>query len=231
MNAERLGLLILRAAGAVALAAYIAMFAIGPRAAVRANVPGFSNPVVGFELASEPEQVFDLLGAPGDPERPDAVRRMDLANRIDFAFLAAYPDIYLGAGIVLLARGRVGWRTMALLAGLALFMFVADLLENRELLILSRLTEPPAMEAPLDRLRIFTLVKWQALFLASAVAAVAVWRDRSWWRWTAVGFAGAALIGLGSLFHLPAIEWTSPPLAAAWLGTWVHALATRPGGR
>lgn len=225
---ERLALLLLRIGGALALVASIAMLVLGPRGPARANLPGFTNPVVSFELASEPAQVFDLLGAPGDPDRGEAVRRMDLANRIDFLFMVGYSTIYAGIGLLVLARRRAGRAGFRLVLGLAVLMLLADALENRRLLILSELTDPAAMTAPLEGLRVFTLLKWWSLFVASAIVAAAIRRDRSWWRWSALLFAGAAAVGFGSPFHLPAIEWTAAPLAGAWTATWIHALTARP---
>ena len=94
----------LRVAGAAVLLLSVVMLAVFPVAPGASERAGFISPVVGFELASEPEHVLGILGAPGRaPERPAAVAGMDLGNRIDFLFMIAYPALYLG--IALLAAG------------------------------------------------------------------------------------------------------------------------------
>lgn len=223
-DGEGPALLILRIAGGLALLLSIVMLVVFPPAPVTRNVPGFVSPVVGFELASEPQHVFDILGAPGHPARAEAVRRMNLGNWIDFLFMLAYPAIYVGIAMLLRARDRFPAglaRFVMLLAGV---MWLGDLLENRQLLRLAALTDPAAMAEPLDRLRQFTFMKWHALFGASALVALPIYQDASWWRWTAGVFGAAAVIGFGSLVVLPAIEVAAYVLAVAWTATWIHAL-------
>jgi len=108
-------------------------------------------------------------------------------------------------------------------------MALGDALENREMLALMRAVDPAAMGPGLARLRVFTLAKWHALFGASALVAASVWRERGWWRWSAVPFALAALVGFGSLVHLPAIEWSMAPIAVAWTMTYVRSFGRQSG--
>ena len=83
------------------------------------------------------------------------------------------------------------------------------------------------MNPALERLRIFTLVKWYALYAASGLVALYVLREPGWWRWSGVFFALAALLGLAAIVHLPAIEWSVVPLGVAWLMSYVRALRER----
>ena len=110
-----------------------------------------------------------------------------------------------------------------LLMALSAVMALADALENREMLALMRAVDPAAMGPGLARLRLFTLAKWHALFAASALVAATAWRERGWWRWSAVPFALTALVGFASILHLPAIEWSMAPVAVAWTMTYVRA--------
>ncbi len=80
------------------------------------------------------------------------------------------------------------------------------------------------MMEPLARLRPFTIMKWHALFGASALVAFPIWQDASWWRWSGVLFGLAAAVGFASVAHLPAIEIAGYVLGLAWLTTWVYAL-------
>lgn len=221
---ERRAISILRVSGGIVLLLSVVMLVVFPAAPVERNVPGFFSPVVGFELASTPEHVFGILGNPGDPRRPDAVARMDRGNRIDFLYMVAYPALYAGIALLLTARGRLPGPLAKLVLFLPVVMWLGDLLENRELLALSALTDPAAMTDHLARLRPFTTMKWHALFGSSALIAYPIWQDRSWWRWCALPFAGAALLGFGSVVHLPLLEAAAYVMALAWLGTWVYSL-------
>jgi hypothetical protein len=224
MADERRAVLILRVSGAAVLLLSIVMLVVFPAAPVERNVPGFVSPVVGFELASTPEHVFGILGAPGAPGRPDAVRKMNRGNRIDFVFMVAYPALYLGIVLLLRARGRLPGAIGSLMLALPVVMWLGDLLENLELLRLSALTDPAAMADPLGRLRIFTTMKWHAIFGTSALVAYPVWQEESWWRWTGPVFGTTAAIGFCSVIALPAIELAAYVVALAWLGTWVYSL-------
>jgi hypothetical protein len=224
MSDERRALTVLRISGAAVLLLTVVMLAVFPAAPVEHNTPGFTSPVVGFELASEPDHVFGILGHPDASARPAAVQAMNLGNRIDFLFMIAYPSLYVGIVLLLRARGRLSGEPARWLLVLPVVMWLGDLLENRELLKLADLTDPAAMAGGLGRLRVFTTMKWHALFGTSALVAYPIWLDRSWWRWAGILFGVAALVGFSSVIRLPAIEMSSYVLALAWLTTWVYSL-------
>ena len=221
---ERGAILVIRVAGAAVLGLSLVMLMVFPAAVVERNVPGFMSPVVGFELASTPEHVFGILGHPENPARPAAVAGMNRGNRIDFLFMIAYPALYVGIVLLLRARGRLSAGLGRFLLLLPVVMGLGDLLENRELLGLAVLTDPAAMTDHLTRLRPFTIMKWHALFGASALIAYPIWQDRSWWRFAGVMFGVAALTGFCSVVAVPAIEIAAYLLSLAWLTTWVYSL-------
>ena len=222
---------ILRIAGTAIVVLNVLMLAVFPSKPVRENVPGFINPVIGFELASSPAHVFGILGEPNAPERAEAVRKMDLGNRIDFLYMISYAALYAGIALLLAARGNMPNAVATVLLALAALMWAGDLLENRELLYLSGTVEPSAMTDSLGRLRGFTTLKWHAIFGASAIAAFFLWREPDWWRWSAIFFAGGAIVGFASVAHLPAIEWSTVFIAIAWAMTWIHAIRDLGGGK
>ena len=228
--AETRALRLIRAAGAVVLVLFVLGTLLGPRAPVTTNVRGFVNPVVGMELAAEPRDVFGLVGQPDSPARPDAVRAMRLATWLDYPFLVAYTALYLGIALLLSARQTLSGRFIVVLFAVPLVVALADALENRQILLLTTLTEPHAMEAVIDRLRLFTVMKWYGLYAVSGLVAVLVWRDPSGWRWSAPFFGTTTVLGSVALAILPAIEWSMLPLGVAWTITWIHALrASRDG--
>ena len=215
--------ILLRAAATATAVLGLILLWLMPATPVTANTPGFTGAVVGFELASEPGHVFGILGGPGAPERAEAVRRMDLGNRIDFLFMIAYPLLFVGIARLLAAsghlRGGLGW--VALL--LPVLMTLGDALENRQLLVLSQTVDAAAMAGPLAALGVFTRLKWYPIFAESALLAPFVWRETGWWRWSAPVFGLAGLLGLVSVVHLPAIETGASVLGVAWLMTFVRS--------
>jgi hypothetical protein len=221
---ERRAIRLLRWSGAAVVLLTVVLLSVSPGGPVERNVPGFVNPVVGFELASEPDHVFGILGRPDDPRRPDAVRRMNLVNEIDFAFMIAYSALYFGIVSLLRARGAVTGGVATFLACLPFVMWLGDLLENVQLLRLAGMTDANAMPATLGWLRVFTTLKWHALFGTSLLVALPIWQQPSWWHWTALVFAAAGVVGFGSLGYLPAIESAGYLLGIAWLLTWIYAL-------
>lgn len=223
MNEERRALWVIRIAGTAVLVLGVTMLAVLPRRPVRENVPGFLTPVVGFELASRPAHVEGILGKIGTPERKEAARRMVRGTWLDFLFAFSYPALYAGIALFLRARRRVTSRGMYMLWGLAAVTAVTDGLENRELLVLCGAPDAVTMAAALGRLRLFTVVKWYALFAVSAGTAVVLWREEGWWRSTALFFGGAALVGFSSFVHLPAIEYGSCLLLPAWVMAYIRA--------
>jgi len=221
---ERRAIRILRWSGGAVVLLTVVLLTVSPSAPVERNVPAFTNPVVGFELASTPEHVFGILGRPGDPRRPDAVRRMNLVTEIDFAFMIAYSALYFGIVSLLRARGAVTGSVATFLACLPFVMWLGDLLENVQLLTLAGTTDASAMPGPVARLRVFTTLKWHALFGTSLFVALPIWQQPSWWRWAALVFGAAGVVGFGSLAYLSAIEAAGYLLGIAWLLTWIYAL-------
>jgi len=220
---ERRACTVIRVAGTAALVLTVAFLVILPTKPVHENIAGFNNPLLSFELASRPEHVFGVLGRPGDPGREDAVRRTDLGNRIDFLFMIAYPTLFAGIALLLESHGSITRTTRQAMVALAVVMALADALENRQLLFLSGATDPAAMQPWLRRLQVFTRIKWYAIFLAAAVLAAGIWREREWWRWSAPFFALAALCGALSFVYLPAIEIGMYVLTIGWIMAYVRA--------
>lgn len=221
---ERAAVWILRIAGTAMLVLSVVVLALFPTDAARRNLPGIQSPIIGFELATTPEQVADLLGDPGTPERAERAARMDRGNRFDFLFLLAYAALHAGIALRLAAAGGLPRGVLVVLLFLATTMALFDALENRELLILSHAAPSPEMTAALARLRVFTLVKWYAIFGSAAVLAPFLRRWPDWWRFAAPPFALAALLGAIGLVWPPGIEYGAYVIALAWLLTWVHAL-------
>jgi hypothetical protein len=219
---ERPAVRIIRLAGAFALLLFVVGWVVGLTRPVTANPPGFATPAVGIELATTPAEIFGVLGAPGAAGRSAAVQEMRRSLAIDNGFLMAYAALYAGIALLLRARRHFGPLMTTAVLVLCVVMAIGDMFENRQLWILSGLTDPGAMAPVLGRLHVCTLVKWYAIFLASALVASGVAREAS--GWSTVPFALGALLGAVGLVHPPAIEWSMLPIGIAWAATWGHAL-------
>src|SRR5256885_1807942 len=107
MQAGGGALRLIRIAGTAMVVLFVAFQLVNPRRPVGVNTPGFRDPVLGFELASRPEDVFGILGAPGDPARAGAVSGMQRGLYLDFVFLLAYSTFYAAIASLLAARGAL----------------------------------------------------------------------------------------------------------------------------
>jgi len=214
----------LRIAGTVMLVLSVVVLGMFPATPARRNLPGVQSPIIGFELARTPEEVADLLGDPGSPERDEYAAQMDQGNRVDFLFMLAYAAFHAAIALRLAATERLPRGLLIVLLVLAADMALFDALENRELLFLSTAAPSPDMTASLARLHVFTLLKWYAIFGSAALLAPFLWREPDWWRFAAPLFALAALLGVVGLVRPAGIEWGAYAIGLAWLVTWVHAV-------
>lgn len=216
---------ILRISGAVMLLFSVVALATFPATPARRNLPGFQSPIIGFELARTPEQIADLLGDPGTPQRAEYAARMDRGNRLDFVFMLAYASFHAAIALRLAALGRLRRSVLIVLLALAVDMALFDGLENRELLFVSKAAPSPEMTASLARLHVFTILKWFMIFGSAALLEPFLWREPDWLRWSAPLFAIAAILGFMGLVARPSgIELGAYVIALAWLLTWVHAV-------
>ena len=222
-SAERSARRIIQIAGTIMLVLTVAMLRAFPQAPVHRNQAGFTSPVVAFELAGTPEDVAGILGETGSAERVEAARKMDRGNEIDFAFMVAYAAFHVGIALLLAAHGLVRGGVLATLLVLAAVMAPADALENRQLLFLSHAAPSPEMTAALARLRVFTLIKWYAIFAFAALVTPYVWRERDWWRWSAPLFGLGALLGFAWIVYPVGLEYAGYLIAIAWLLTYIRS--------
>ena len=139
--------------GAVVMSLILTL--IGPRET--GPLPdGFITPVVAFEFAESAAEVATLF----EPEGSAAA--MDRLNRWDFLFMALY-SLFLTT-FALAAALDSGRFTLWFAAALAPLILLADVMENVQLLNLTtQLSLGGGMESALDRLHLFTWLKWGGL--------------------------------------------------------------------
>ncbi|MCB9748526.1 MAG: hypothetical protein H6713_00825 [Myxococcales bacterium] len=158
--------------GLVGLAAVLmglVLLAVLPSRAL-AMPEGFNNPLVAFEFARAPAELYALFGPTPTPEGEAVAAAMDLGNKLDFVFLLLYPGFFLYLSVA--AARLSGRRWLWIGAGLAVVMAVGDALENVQLLALTSAWSSGApFEPALTRLQRFTWVKWGGIAAGFAVFA------------------------------------------------------------
>lgn len=140
----------------------LVLSAVGPRPAAPLSA-GFMTPVLAFEFAETEAEVAALF-APGGQPAGDAVRAaMDRVNRLDFLYIALYGGCLLA--FALTCARLTGQRLYFLAAALAVAIMAADVLENVQLLAITRDLGARSIDDLLTRLRLFTWLKWGGLAL------------------------------------------------------------------
>lgn len=165
--------------GALAMTLLLSLLGPGETGAL---APGFITPVMAFEFAETEAEVWELFRPAG------SAAAMDRVNRWDFLYMAIY-NLFLAAFAVACAR-QTGRRFFYIPAALALFILLADALENAQLLGLTYQTtlDGGSMDGLLRRLRLFTWLKWGGLALYFALLGPFFRNHTGLWR--AVGAVG-----------------------------------------
>lgn len=133
---------------------------VGPRLTTP-PAGGFITPVLAFEFAETPAEVEQLF-APLDAPAGAAVRAdMDRVNRLDFLYIAFYGGCLLT--FALTCARLTGRRFFLAAAALAIGIMAADVMENVQLLAITRLLGSESIERNLALLRLFTWLKWGGL--------------------------------------------------------------------
>lgn len=140
----------------------LVLSAVGPRPAA-ALPAGFITPVLAFEFAETGDEVTALFAPVGQPAGDTVRAAMDRVNRLDFIYIALYGGCLLAFSLVCFRH--TGQRVYLLAAALAVGIMAADVLENVQLLGITRQLGAQPIDALLARLRLFTWLKWGGLAL------------------------------------------------------------------
>lgn len=215
---REIALIGLRFAGVLLLEAALLMLWFGPQRPVQNNPPGFLTPIVALELAGAPEEVFAILGPaasiPGEIMRAKVYQ----ATMIDFLFIVCYAALNLFLALYLYYRQSISAELVFGMAFASVLMALADVQENLTLLALLQTADEAAVWKILPVLRNWTIIKWVALAVASAIAARGLWKQEEAIHSTLFGLAAA--LGILGILHRQAFEWQGFFLGLAWLATW-----------
>lgn len=158
---------------------------------------GFSSPILAFELAATRDEVETMFAADGSDEREALRQAMDRGNQIDYLFMLLY-----GAFLATVSLGFARTHTTKLLPVVALapLAAAADAVENIQLLTITRALGGDYTTA-LDRLQVWTRVKWGALALALVCLAPALFRGNLLERMVGTLCALTGLTALAAIYQ------------------------------
>lgn len=204
---------------------------------MRTNPEGFKSAMLWFELAGSREEVFQVLGPVNSPEGSALRRQLDTANYYDFAFMTCY-SLYNAALIFFVTHLNV-YRLRYLLQlkvffilGLILSaaMLIGDIIENLQLLDMTKATVPDAISlSTLTTLQYWTRIKWGAIFIVALMLCAGY---ASYFRRIPTLFVPAvyAVAGISGLVAIslpnarPLLEIVgAPAIAVAWTASLAHA--------
>ncbi|MEZ5041712.1 MAG: hypothetical protein R2828_17590 [Saprospiraceae bacterium] len=133
------------------------------------GVSGFSKLIIAFEFAKTTGDIHQILG----PLQPAQIDGIDRGNYVDFAFMLFYAAfIFLFFKV---AKTVFGIKELAIGQVLAVVIFFSDMLENMQLLHITKAYRGDSPNLEIDpflfQLQLFTWLKWLGLGLALLLAS------------------------------------------------------------
>lgn len=179
--------------------------------------PGFRTPIIALEFAESEAEIEALFGKDA-AQRTALMKAFDRGNWIDFGYMALY------AGFLATFSLALRWVTKrpffiipAMLSGV---IFLADLLENVQLLgIMTRLNTGD-YAAQLWWLGIFTWLKWGMLAVVFLLFVPYFWRGSVWQKGVAATAVGTAILAVSAFLNRGAVTElfaTAVALMFVWL--------------
>jgi hypothetical protein len=208
------------------------------RPATYPNKPGFQNAMIWFELAASKQEVFQVLGDPGNPQGSHIREVMDKENTYDYGYMVAYSllCIFIAALVFYLNQNKPDIaNTKSWIFYFCIFICIAmlagDAMENVQLL---KLTKYAGMDdindAVVTALNIWTRVKWGAIFIYAMIMAFAYgtyFRGKKFPQALfVIAYGSSAIIGIISLSIMNMRYLAEPAsylIALSWLLSIVHA--------
>jgi hypothetical protein len=138
------------------------------------QIEGITSPIIAFEFAETPAEIYTLFGANGTPEQAAMVAAMDQGNRLDYLYMLLYSGFLFTFAMT--AVRQTGQRWLYVAAVLAVLAFIGDALENVQLLAITNKLAVGDFTAELAQLRLFTWLKWGSLATYFLLVGVGLWR-------------------------------------------------------
>ncbi len=138
------------------------------------QIDGIGSPIIAFEFAETPEEIYTLLGANGTPEQAAMAAAMDQGNRIDYLYMLLYSGFLFTFAMTAVRQTKQRW--LYVTAVLALLAFVGDALENMQLFGITAGLASGDFAVELARLHWLTWLKWGSLATYFVLIGVGLWR-------------------------------------------------------
>ncbi|MBP6472130.1 MAG: hypothetical protein KBE23_04920 [Chloroflexi bacterium] len=138
------------------------------------QIEGIGSPIIAFEFAETPEEIYTLLGANGTPEQAAMAAAMDQGNRIDYLYMLLYSGFLFTFAMTAVRQTKQRW--LYVTAVLALLAFVGDALENMQLFGITAGLASGDFAVELARLHWLTWLKWGSLATYFVLIGVGLWR-------------------------------------------------------
>lgn len=196
------------------LVASVVLTIVHPAKPVKALQPGMNLPVVALEMAWTTDEVWSILGEPQSDAGQESRRAFALGTTLDFGYILFYSLAYLFLNLLLIHRHGAGRIWVVLSVFFIAVTAFGDVMENLAIFnILDSGTQSLASDA-VDRLVVFTRVKWLFLGLSGLPAAVLLRREGQ----RGLSFVLTAAFAFGALGVLKqyAIEMMTLFLAFFW---------------
>ena len=152
----------------------------------KGEVSGYQSKIIAFEFVNNEADVRAVL----DTLSTEELQGMDRGNYIDFAFMLCYGAFVSYFFLLAYRRLDAKWLQGGVMLGV--IVFLGDLLENIQLLNISRAyaRDPAQMDIGvfISQLQWFTWIKWIGLGVALAMAANVLRLIGGVWRWIGWGF-------------------------------------------
>lgn len=172
-------------AGLLAIPLIICMLVMGQHFP-KGEVAGYKSKIIAFEFVKSEADVWTVL----DSLSKEELAGMDRGNYIDFAFMLCYGAFISFFFLLAYRQLAAKWLQVGVLLGL--IVFLGDLLENIQLLNITRAYagDPAQMNIGvfITQLQLFTWIKWMGLGIALAMAAIVLRQQGGAWRWIGWGF-------------------------------------------
>jgi len=137
------------------------------------QIDGIGSPIIAFEFAETPEEIYTLFGANGTPEQAAMAAAMDQGNRLDYLYMLLYSGFLFTFAMTAVRQTNQRWLYGA--AVLAVLAFVGDALENMQLFGITAGLASGDFTAELVRLHWLTWLKWGSLAIYFVVVGVGLW--------------------------------------------------------
>ena len=165
---------------------------------------GLRTPMLAFEFLETEEEVTKFFGVPDTNVMAGVASPLDMANYIDFGFMIIYTGMLFG--FARMCHQRKPSRRFLFLMALAVFIFLADLVETIALLNITAGLAGQDFGGALILLKIFTWLKWGGLALYFLVLSRYFFQGNAFAKGVGVAAFLPAILGISAFFHRSALN-------------------------